>query len=86
MSRASTLILLGILTLVTPFSGLPELFRTVCIVVFAASISGIGLAMRLADVRAVKTAMPQSPEREVVQEIAPKEVDDHQSPQKFSAI
>ena len=47
MSRSSALILLGVLTVLAPFSGLPFAFRTFLLVVFGASVLGIGLSMRV---------------------------------------
>jgi hypothetical protein len=46
MSRPSQLILLGILTILTPFSGLPVNIRTLLLVIFGAYIFGIGLSLR----------------------------------------
>lgn len=46
MSRSSTLILIGILILVTPFSGLPSAFRTLLLVIFGAIALGLGIAER----------------------------------------
>jgi hypothetical protein len=46
MSRASTLILLGVLVVLIPFSGLPVSFRSLLAVILGASILGIGLSMR----------------------------------------
>lgn len=51
MSRASTLILLGILTILTPFSGLPMAFRSLLAVIFGATVLGIGLSERAKEVR-----------------------------------
>ncbi|MDP2665459.1 MAG: hypothetical protein Q8P23_02310 [bacterium] len=51
MSRASTLILLGILTILTPFSGLPMAFRSLLAVIFGATVLGIGLGERAKEVR-----------------------------------
>jgi len=50
MSRASTLILLGIFVILTPFSGLPMTIRSLLAVVFGAVIFGIGLSLRAQDV------------------------------------
>ncbi len=47
MSRASTLILLGILTILTPFSGLPIAIRSMLLVIFGTCIFGIGLSLRV---------------------------------------
>ncbi len=46
MSRPSILILLGILVILTPFSGLPINIRTSLLVVFGAYVLGIGLSLR----------------------------------------
>ena len=46
MSRSSSLILLGILTILTPFSGLPMTLRTLLAVIFGVCVLGIGLSMR----------------------------------------
>ena len=40
------LILLGVLTILAPFSGLPIAFRTLLTVIFGAFVLGIGLLMR----------------------------------------
>lgn len=84
MSRASTLIVLGILLLITPFSGLPSFFRTILIILFAALVVGIGFAIRLSEVRAAKRAsMVRVVEGEAEEVVA---AEAHQSPQKFSPI
>jgi len=54
MSRTSTLILLGILTILTPFSGLPIAFRTLLTVIFGASVVGIGLMLRTREARSMQ--------------------------------
>jgi hypothetical protein len=46
MSRASILMILGLLTVLTPFSGLPSALRTLLLIIFGAAVFGIGLAMR----------------------------------------
>lgn len=51
MSRTSTLILLGILTILTPFSGLPIAFRTLLAVIFGACVASIGLMLRTREAR-----------------------------------
>lgn len=51
MSRASTLILLGILTILTPFSGLPIAMRSTLLVIFGTCIFGIGLSLRIQQAR-----------------------------------
>ncbi len=50
MSRNSTLILLGILTVLAPFSGLPIAFRTLLTVIFGTCVAGIGFALRASEV------------------------------------
>ncbi|MCR4276217.1 MAG: hypothetical protein NUV90_02440 [Candidatus Parcubacteria bacterium] len=54
MSRASTLILLGILVILAPFSGLPITFRDLLAVIFGACVLGIGLSMRAREVRNIQ--------------------------------
>ncbi|OGG59267.1 hypothetical protein A2765_06655 [Candidatus Kaiserbacteria bacterium RIFCSPHIGHO2_01_FULL_56_24] len=51
MSRASVLILLGILTILTPFSGLPVSARTFLAIFFGACVVSIGVALRADRVR-----------------------------------
>lgn len=46
MSRTGLLILLGVLTMLTPFSGLPTAMRSVLTLAFGVCVLGIGLAMR----------------------------------------
>ena len=46
MSRAGTLILLGVLVIITPFSGFPMAFRSLLSFIFGACIVCIGLLMR----------------------------------------
>lgn len=53
MSRNSIIILLGILIILAPFSGLPAAVRTLLEVVLGACVAGIGLSLR---VRAVQEA------------------------------
>ena len=47
MSRAGTLILLGVLVIFVPFSGLPMTVRSLLAIIFGACVLGIGLAMRI---------------------------------------
>jgi len=54
MSRTSTLILLGILVILVPFSGLPIAVRSFLSVIFGACVLGIGFALRARDVRMKK--------------------------------
>jgi hypothetical protein len=52
MSRSSALIVLGFLTMLVPFSGLPVSVRTVLLVIFGASAVGVGFSMRPGEQRA----------------------------------
>lgn len=51
MSRASTLILLGVLVILAPFSGFPIAIRNLFAVIFGASVLGIGLTLRAREAR-----------------------------------
>lgn len=55
MSRTSTIILLGVLIILMPFSGLPISIRTLFTVIFGASVLGIGLALRAHEVRTAQS-------------------------------
>ena len=57
MSRAGTLILLGILTMLSPFLGLPSSIRTLLAVILGVCVAGIGLALRT---RETRTAPPST--------------------------
>ena len=46
MSRTGILILIGILTILTPFSGLPGGLRTLLTVAFGVVVLGIALSLR----------------------------------------
>lgn len=59
MSRTSILILLGLLTILVPFSGLPISFRTLLTVIFGVSVIGIGLSLRTSEV--ARSAPPSTP-------------------------
>ncbi|MBI3572106.1 hypothetical protein HY091_01055 [Candidatus Kaiserbacteria bacterium] len=52
MSRSSSLIVLGVLTMLTPFSGLPSAFRTFLTLLVGAIALGIGVAERAERARA----------------------------------
>jgi uncharacterized membrane protein YqgA involved in biofilm formation len=54
MSRTSTLILLGVLIILAPFSGLPISIRNLFTVIFGVCVLGIGLSMRAREVRNVQ--------------------------------
>ena len=46
MSKSSVLILIGILTILTPFSGLPMSIRHLLFAILGAFVFGIGLSLR----------------------------------------
>jgi hypothetical protein len=72
MSRSSTLILLGILTVLTPFSGLPSAIRSLFAVIFGATVLGIGLMLRAGEThRAQPPAETPAPEPTPPQGISP---------------
>lgn len=54
MSRSSTLILLGVLVLIAPFSGLPLSFLSFLLPVLGCFIAIIGISIRTAQVRKAK--------------------------------
>lgn len=58
MSRSSTLILLGILVILAPFSGLPIAMRSLLAVIFGACVLGIGLSLRAREARHTMTSVP----------------------------
>lgn len=51
MSRTSALILLGVLIILAPFSGLPIALRTLLMVIFGTIVLGIGLLLRAHEVK-----------------------------------
>lgn len=55
MSRSSTLILLGVFTILVPISGLPAPFRTLLTFIFGACVLGIGLAIRTRPTQTVES-------------------------------
>ena len=61
MSRSSTLILLGVLVMLAPYSGLPIVARTFLTVVFGAVVLGIGIWLRAEAVRTEGRATPPAP-------------------------
>jgi hypothetical protein len=60
MSRNSTLILLGILIVLVPFSGLPIAIRTFLAVILGACVAGIGVALRSSEARSQKQSAEAS--------------------------
>ncbi len=65
MSRVGILILLGLLTIITPFSGLPVSVRTFLVVVFGACVLGIGIAIRSQDVKRAKPLIESTPPQDI---------------------
>ena len=65
MSRTSTLITLGILTLIMPFSGLPMALRSLITIACGASVLSIGLIQRSREAKMMQppaeTSAPPSP-------------------------
>lgn len=61
MSRASTLMLLGILTVLTPFSGLPSSFRSLLAVIFGVSVFAIGFSKRSREAKIAQTPPTEPP-------------------------
>jgi hypothetical protein len=70
MSRTSTLILLGILIILTPFSGFPMAIRTLLTVIFGACVSGIGLTLRASEARNQRQSMETPPTPAIISSIA----------------
>lgn len=62
MSRASTIMLLGVLVLLAPFSGFPMALRALFEFVFGVVVFSIGLSMRLHAVRRAHEATIAAPE------------------------
>ncbi|MFA6415043.1 MAG: hypothetical protein WCV89_03630 [Candidatus Paceibacterota bacterium] len=75
MSRTSTLILLGVLVILAPFSGLPIAIRSLLAVIFGACVLGIGLSIRAQEARNARAQVPaEAPQPEPLsapQEISP---------------
>ncbi len=62
MSRTSTTIILGILIILTPFSGLPVAIRSLLLVVFGLGVLMVGFSMRKHEVSsAAAPVMPNEP-------------------------
>ena len=62
MSKSSALILLGVLTVLAPFSGLPASIRSLLAVVFGACVLGIGFSLRPREQRSrVAESRPSEP-------------------------
>jgi len=58
MSRNGTLILLGVLVILTPFSGLPMNIRSLLAVILGACVLGIGFSMRAREARSASAQLP----------------------------
>ncbi len=57
MSRTGTLILLGIVNMLSPFSGLPIAIRSLITVVIGVGVLGIGLSLRKNEVQSSETGV-----------------------------
>ncbi|MDB5244621.1 MAG: hypothetical protein JWN18_491 [Parcubacteria group bacterium] len=57
MSKTSMLILLGVLTILSPFSGLPMAMRSFLTVVFGACVAIVGLTLRAHQARTSRAAV-----------------------------
>ncbi len=68
MSRTSTLILLGVLVILSPFLGLPATFRSLITVILGACVLGAGLSERA---RAVHSRQPSPEQPPAPQSISP---------------
>ena len=89
MSRASSLIVLGTLTILAPFSGLPIPLSTLLIVGFGAAVLGIGVAERSKEQRRQIAAEPPRAEPAAVvpaEPPTPPEVTQGTAPPTISAI
>ena len=71
MTRSSALIILGLLTALTPFSGLPSLMRTWLAVFFGAIILAIGIVERMEKVAQLKAAQMAAEPAVVESDVAP---------------
>lgn len=59
MSRTGALILLGLLIILTPFSGIPVGVRAALSIIFGVSVLLIGLSLRVRE--AAEASMPSAP-------------------------
>ena len=73
MSRSSVLIMLGALTILAPFSGLPSAIRTLIAIGLGVAVIGIGVAMRSKEQRRLLAAEPPT-SPEATQGTAPPEI------------
>ncbi len=58
MSKTSTLILLGVLTILAPFSGLPIKLWTFMVVVLGACVAIVGLMLRAHETHRARESRP----------------------------
>lgn len=61
MSRTSMLIVLGVVNILTPFSGLPVSIRTLIAIICGACIFGIGLSLRTHETHAIASPPNEPP-------------------------
>lgn len=74
MSRTSAIILLGVLTILTPYSGLPATYRTLITVVLGATVAWVGLLTRSEEMRALRAPDETATGREVSSQASPSEM------------
>ena len=56
MSRAGSLIALGVLTILVPFSGLPVSIRSLIAVILGGCVLGVGISLRTREVERAEAA------------------------------
>ena len=71
MSRSSALILLGILVILAPFSGLPASLRSLLSIVLGACVLGIGAALRARETHRAAPPAPAPPPEAPPQGVSP---------------
>ena len=90
MSRSNALILLGVLVILAPFSGLPAAIRSLLAVIFGAAVMGIGFFLRAKEVERVMSAIPtQAPTEPVAVAAEPEPTPEpvaHEAPHGVSPI
>ncbi len=71
MSKSSTLILLGVLIMLAPYSGLPVGLRSILTLIFGALVVGVGIWMRADAAKKAEQATPPAPAPAPANEFAP---------------
>lgn len=86
MSRSSALIVLGLLTILVPFSGLPVSVRTVLLVIVGACAVGIGFSMRPSEQRASVERPVEPPAEAPATHMSEHEVSPAEPPSLISSL